>query len=73
MSGEEEKMPKVVIDEGRCKGCGLCIRICPKDVLEFGDHLNVKGFHPAVYKGEGCIGCKSCGITCPDVAIEVYR
>jgi len=37
-------MPKnfVVIDEERCKGCGLCISVCPKKVLDFADHLTAK-------------------------------
>lgn len=66
-------MPEVRIDEELCKGCGLCIRICPKDVLEFSDRLNTKGFHPVELFTEGCIGCKACAISCPDVAIEVFK
>lgn len=66
-------MAKIVIHEDVCKGCGLCVRICPKEVIKIGDHLNVKGFHPSVYVGEGCVACKSCALTCPDAAIEVYK
>ena len=66
-------MPEVRINEELCKGCGLCIRICPKDVLEFADRLNTKGFHPATQFTDGCIGCKACAISCPDVAIEVFK
>ena len=60
--------------EDRCKGCYLCISVCPKHVLEEGTHLNVKGIHPAVMAHpENCIVCRSCAIICPDLAIEVYE
>lgn len=66
-------MPKIVVKVDICKGCELCVRICPKHVISIGEQLNVKGFHPAVYAGDGCIGCKACAITCPDSAIEVFK
>ena len=37
----------VNIDENRCKGCGLCIEFCPKQVLEFSRNYNEKGYHYA--------------------------
>ncbi|OAA31884.1 tungsten formylmethanofuran dehydrogenase [Kosmotoga arenicorallina S304] len=69
-------MPKnfVEIDEERCKGCGLCISVCPKKVLDFADHFNSKGYHPATQVDkENCIGCGFCYMMCPDTAITVYR
>ncbi|MDD5092051.1 MAG: ferredoxin family protein [Candidatus Wallbacteria bacterium] len=66
-------MAKIVIMEEVCKGCGLCVRICPKKVIVISEKLNAQGFHPAAYTGEGCIGCKSCALTCPDSAIEVFK
>lgn len=65
---------KVVIDEEKCKGCGLCINFCPQKILKAGTHLNAKGYYPAVCIDiEKCTGCAICAIMCPDVAIEVYR
>ena len=42
-------MVKVTINENLCKGCGLCVRACPKGVLALAkDKLNAKGYHPSV-------------------------
>lgn len=68
-------MIKVTINELLCKGCGLCARACPKDVLALSrTKLNLKGYHPAeVIRQENCIGCASCARTCPDVAIRIEK
>lgn len=49
-----------------CKGCGICVEFCPKDVLELDD----KGKAVAV-RLEQCIACKMCELRCPDLAVEV--
>ena len=60
------------IDSDRCKGCGLCVMVCPKDVLALSDNLNVKGYHPAYQAHpENCIHCALCCRMCPDVAITI--
>jgi 2-oxoglutarate ferredoxin oxidoreductase subunit delta len=65
---------KVEILEARCKACGLCIVFCPHDALQFADHTNDRGFHPAVQPDAGkCRGCASCALMCPEAAIIVYR
>ena len=69
-------MPKgtVVIDQERCKGCGLCVAFCPQDVLAYSDEYNRSGYNSVHMKEpELCTGCAFCAQTCPDIAIEVYR
>lgn len=63
----------MVIDEGGCKGCLLCVYACGKfgaGVLgESGERTSMGGVIPQV-KGE-CIGCRWCERFCPDFAISV--
>ena len=68
-------MIHVNIHENVCKGCGLCVRACPKGVLAISKtHLNTKGYYPAeVVNPEACVACASCAKTCPDVAIEIEK
>ncbi|MCK4647947.1 ferredoxin family protein [bacterium] len=67
-------MAKIVIDEERCKGCGLCIPVCPKNLIIMSKRLNSKGYHPAEQVREGeCTACGLCYLICPDVAIEVWK
>ena len=68
-------MAKVTFREDRCKGCGLCVKACPKNIIALDTNkINGKGYHPAtVVKSEECIGCASCALMCPDVVITVER
>jgi len=69
MSGRSFEI--VVITE-RCKGCGICISMCPKKVLESSTEVNSYGYnYTQPVKVENCIGCKFCEIYCPDFAIYV--
>jgi 2-oxoglutarate ferredoxin oxidoreductase subunit delta len=65
----------VVIDEDRCKGCGLCVAVCPTHALCMAEgRFNVKGYTPVeVADPEACTGCGVCAVICPDVVFTVYR
>jgi 2-oxoglutarate ferredoxin oxidoreductase subunit delta len=65
---------RIVIDRELCKECHLCIHACKKSLIVPSYEFNSRGYHPvSVKEGEECTGCMLCAITCPDVAIEVYR
>ncbi|MDR0764149.1 MAG: 4Fe-4S dicluster domain-containing protein [Synergistaceae bacterium] len=56
----------VVIDKKWCKGCGLCVGICPKKVLELDEQVKSEPV-----RIDDCIGCHQCENVCPDFAITV--
>lgn len=65
---------KHIIDSERCKGCGLCVNVCPKKVLEISDKVSPKGYFPAFQaRPEDCIYCTLCCVMCPDVAITIIE
>jgi 2-oxoglutarate ferredoxin oxidoreductase subunit delta len=58
----------------RCKGCGLCVDVCPKHVLVLDpDVVNPLGYHPVrLTDAAACTSCALCARICPDVIFEVY-
>lgn len=66
-------MPTVVVASEYCKGCGLCLSACPKQIMTLTDALSPQGYHVARLEDEEeCTGCCACATVCPDAAIEVY-
>lgn len=65
----------IIVDEDRCKGCALCVSVCPKGVIEMADYFTPRGYRPAtLVDPEGaCTGCILCAVICPDAAITVFR
>lgn len=64
----------IVVDTETCKGCEVCIPVCPENVISMSPKVNRKGYHYAYMSNpEACTGCTNCGIVCPDRAISVYR
>ena len=67
-------MAKVTFDEDKCKGCGLCLAVCPKQVIATSRQVNARGYRPATAeRAEACIGCVGCALICPDGAIAIYK
>ncbi|MBN1805053.1 MAG: ferredoxin family protein [Sedimentisphaerales bacterium] len=65
---------KIVIDTERCKGCGLCVIVCPRGSIIISDKSNKNGYFPAQYNNNNeCTGCAACAIMCPEAIIEVFR
>lgn len=78
--GKKKIRGTITIDRELCKGCHLCISVCPNQLISISDKLNQKGYYPAVFSNpgdgendKGCTGCALCALVCPDIAIEVYR
>jgi 2-oxoglutarate ferredoxin oxidoreductase subunit delta len=68
-------MSRIVIDEGRCKGCALCTHVCPHNLVHIATRFNSKGYQPAEFVDpeSECTACANCATMCPDLAITVYR
>lgn len=58
---------KVTVNKDCCKGCILCVALCPKNVLAMQRN---KAY---VADPEACTGCQLCEIYCPDFAITVSK
>jgi 2-oxoglutarate ferredoxin oxidoreductase subunit delta len=62
------------IDSNRCKGCGLCVSVCPKKVLKIFNQINSIGYYPAFQAHpKDCVFCAMCCLICPDVAITIIE
>jgi nitroreductase/NAD-dependent dihydropyrimidine dehydrogenase PreA subunit len=59
-----DKTVTTAINEGFCTGCGLCVKVCPKDTITMNGEK-------AVVTGTECITCGHCMAVCPTGAINV--
>ena len=68
-------MQKITIEKNACKGCGLCITVCPKSILKLCEsELNDKGYSPVeITDMDACISCAMCARICPDVVFTVEK
>jgi 2-oxoglutarate ferredoxin oxidoreductase subunit delta len=70
----------IEIDKESCKDCRLCVYVCPHHLIVPSLRMNQKGYCPVDFsetqlrkEERKCTGCSLCAISCPEVAIEVYR
>ena len=55
-----------------CKGCDICVDVCPRGVLEISTDLSKRGVYPPRVRDLSlCTGCKICELHCPDFAIAI--
>ena len=68
-------MARIIISTDKCKGCELCINVCPKKIIGINKaKINAIGHNPAeVSDMSKCIGCAFCATICPDCVIEVRK
>jgi NAD-dependent dihydropyrimidine dehydrogenase PreA subunit len=53
------------VDENKCTGCGMCLEVCPHEVLK----MNGKRVH--VQNRDACMECGACSRNCPVNAVSV--
>ena len=61
-------IPDVVtlqLDADKCVGCGLCVQVCPREVLAMGDRK------VRIVERDACIECGACALNCEYEAISV--
>lgn len=60
-----------VIDEQKCKMCGMCIDTCTEDVFFPAEGFDKEREKPRVSYPEACVHCNICVETCPFDAIRL--
>lgn len=60
-------MVEIIIDDGKCTGCGTCVEICPVEVLEIQNEKSV------TVNVEECLVCRACEAQCPEGAMQVVE
>jgi 2-oxoglutarate ferredoxin oxidoreductase subunit delta len=64
--------PKVKVSMKHCKGCGLCVDVCPRHALKMSGVLSRSGLElVSIDENVTCSGCLLCTLMCPDAAITV--
>jgi len=63
-AGECKALSHIVIDKEKCKGCGLCTKVCPVTAIS-GELKSPYEIDPAI-----CIKCRACIEKCPFGAIS---
>jgi indolepyruvate ferredoxin oxidoreductase beta subunit len=58
--------PRLEITATWCKGCDICVKVCPERCLALGDEGVVE-----ITDAGACSGCRVCEWLCPDFAIRV--
>jgi len=67
------RVQAIVINDAWCKGCELCIDVCPRSgVFAVSDEVNSKGYRRIRIANLAlCTGCQLCELMCPDIAINI--
>jgi DNA-directed RNA polymerase subunit D len=52
-------VPEITINRRKCDNCGICVEVCPKDVLE------IVQKKLEIVSEENCTLCKDCEVICP--------
>jgi len=73
-SSRKRVAKEIVIDDQFCKGCNLCIEVCPRKVFAKSGKRNRSGYSmPQAADMGKCSVCFLCEMTCPDLAITIIE
>jgi len=57
----EERLLRVVLETEKCTGCGICVKVCPRNCFTIEEKLQ-----KALIAGpERCVQCSACIVQCP--------
>jgi len=70
----KNKQKTIIVFQGLCKGCGLCLEKCPQKAISFSKtDLGVLSTPTVEINLEKCNACGICEIICPDCALKVNK
>jgi NAD-dependent dihydropyrimidine dehydrogenase PreA subunit len=55
----------IAIDTDRCESTGVCVMVCPEDVIE------IKNSRPVIINNPACTSCWKCAENCVSAAITI--
>ena len=64
---------KAQIDLEKCKGCDMCIAVCPYTAIHKSGTSNKKGYDYIEINLDICTGCGACYIICPDCCFTIVE
>lgn len=64
----------ILLDPEKCRGCGLCMDVCKRGVMEVREGENACGCRPViVVHPEKCVFCGLCIAVCPLHVISLKK
>ena len=60
------------VDEEKCIGCGLCVKVCPGGVLHLNEQRKCEMDEIDSFGWNGCWRCEHCLAVCPKGAISIF-
>lgn len=62
-------MANLCVDKNKCKADGICVAVCPIQILQMNPHQKLPEFITG--GGERCINCGHCLASCPYAALSI--
>lgn len=65
-------MRRIVIDYHYCKGCLICLNVCPSGVFVLSEQAGQSGvLSPEASRPDKCVLCRMCERLCPEMCLSV--